>query len=108
MNSNIDLEAGQVAQATPRAGAFFHSFSSLFIPLEVLTVREEEVGNVETHEMDTLGPHTSRISSSPRPMSTGQNTNDEAQLVISQVQGASSICPCFLMQRRLFYFVTFV
>jgi hypothetical protein len=57
MGSDIDLEAGKAAQAAPRVGVFFHSFPSPSIPLEVLTVREEEVGAVETHGMDILGPH---------------------------------------------------
>ena len=99
MGSDIDLEAGQVAQATPRAGAFSHFFSSLPIPLEVLTVLEEEVGGVETHEMDSLGPHTIRVASSLQSVPTGQDIN-EAQLVVSQAEGASSICPCRLIQRR--------
>ena len=98
MSSNIDLEAGQVAQATPRAGAFFHSFSLLSIPLDLLTVREEEVGGVETHEMDILGPHTNSVASSLQVVSTGQDIN-EAQSVVSQAEGASSICPFCLIQR---------
>jgi hypothetical protein len=98
MSSNIDLEAGEVPQATPRAGAFFHSFSSLPIPLEVLTVCEEEVGGVETHEMDTIGPHTSSVANALHSVSTGQDIN-EAQSVVSQAEGATSICPCCLIQR---------
>jgi len=32
MGSNVDLETGQVAHATLRAGAFFHSSSPTSIP----------------------------------------------------------------------------
>ena len=98
MGSNIDLEAGRVAQATPRARAFFHSFSPLSIPLDVLTVREEEVGGVETHEMDTLGPHTSSVENPLPSVPTAQDIN-EAQSIVSQAEGATSICPCCLIQR---------
>jgi hypothetical protein len=83
MGSDIDLEAGQAAQATP---------------LEVLTVREEEVGAVETHEMDILGPHTSRVASSLQSVPTGQDIK-ESQSVVSQAEGATSICACCLIQR---------
>ena len=86
MSSNIDLEAGQFAQAAPP------------IPLDLLTVREEEVGGVQTHEMDILGPHTSSVASSLQSVSTGQDIN-EAQSVVSQAEGASSICPFCLIQR---------
>ena len=102
MGSDNNLEAGQVPQVTPRAGAFLHSFSSPTIPLEVLTVREEEVGGVETHKMDTLGPHTSRVAGSLQSVPTARDIN-EAQSAVSQpesqAEGATSICPCCLIQR---------
>jgi hypothetical protein len=107
MGSDIHLEAGQAAQATPRAGAFFHSFSSLSIlrQLKVLTaVCEEEVGSVETHEMDILGPHTNSAASSLQSVSTGQDIN-EAQSVVSRAEGATSICPCCLSHPELIIFV---
>ena len=104
MGSDIDLETGQVAQVTPRAGEFFHALITLH-PLEVLAVREEEVGRVETHEMDILGPHTSREASSLRSVPTGQNIN-EAQLVVSQAEGATSFFTCCLIYRQLFCSVT--
>jgi hypothetical protein len=97
MSSDIDLEAARVAQATPRAGAFFHSFSSLSIPLEVLTVHEEEVGDVEAYEMDTVRPHASSVAGSLQSVPTGQDI-DEAQAVVSQAEGATSVCPCCLIQ----------
>jgi len=71
LSSAVDLEAQQVAQVAPRAGA-------------------EEVGGAETHEMDILGSHTNSVASSLRlvSMSTGQDISDEAQPVISQVEGS--------------------
>ncbi len=66
-------------------------FSPFLIIAEVVKARKEEVEVAETHEMDILGPHTSRFASSPRPVSTGQDINDEALLVISQVEGVTSI-----------------
>jgi hypothetical protein len=90
MSSVIDLEAQQVAQATPRAGAFFplshHRRSG--------NGSQEEVEGAETHEMDILGPLTSSVASSLRSVSTGQDINDEAQSVVSQVEGVTSIWPC--------------
>jgi hypothetical protein len=63
--------AGQVAQAALRAGGFIYSFSSLSVQLEVSTVREEEVGGVETHAIDILKPHTNKVVvSSQRQMAT--------------------------------------
>jgi membrane protease subunit (stomatin/prohibitin family) len=96
MNSDIDLEAQQVAQAAPRAGSFF----PLSHPLKVVTARKEEVGGAETHEMDMLGPHTSIIVSSLRSVS-GQDIN-KAQSVVSQAEGVTSIWPCCRIPRRLF------
>ena len=81
-------------------------FSSFLIIAEVVTARKEEVEVAETHEMDILGPHTSRFASSPRPVSTGQDINDEALLVISQVEGVTSIFPCCLIPRRSLRSVT--
>jgi hypothetical protein len=83
MSSDIDLEAQQVAQATPHSGAFFSLF---LITVEVVMVRKEEVEGAETHEIDVLGPHTGSAASSLRPVSTGQDVN-EAQPVISQAEG---------------------
>ena len=102
MGSDIDLEVGQVAQATPHSGAISHSFSSLSIPLKVLTARGEEVGCVETHEMDTLGPHTSTVASPRQSVSTGQDIN-EAQLVVSQAEGATSIFPYCLIDMIILF-----
>ena len=62
----------------------------------MVTARKEEVGGADTHEMDVLGPLTSNASAeSPlRSVSTGQDANDEAQSVVSQAQGVTSIWPC--------------
>jgi hypothetical protein len=83
MNSDIDLEAQQVARAAPRAGAFFpvcrHRRSGN---------DSRDVGGAEIHEMDILGPSISR---------SGQDIN-ETQSVISQVEGVTSIWPCCLTQ----------
>jgi hypothetical protein len=102
MSSVIDLESQQAAQAPPRARAFF----PLLITVEVLTARNEEVEGAKTHEMDILGPHTSSVASSLRSASTGQDINDEAQSVISQVEGVISICPSCPIPRRRFCSVT--
>jgi hypothetical protein len=69
-------------------------FSRFLITFEVVTARKEEVEGAETHEMDILRPHTSGVASSLRSVSTGQDINDEAQSVVSQVEGVTSICPC--------------
>ena len=74
-------------------------FPLFLITNEVVTARKEEVEGAETHEMDILGPHTSNAASS---LSTGQDTNDEAQSVISQIEGVTSIWPCCLIPKRLF------
>ena len=100
MSSIIDLEAQQVAQATPPAGAF----SLFLITVEVVTASKEEAGGAETHEMDRLGPRTSSVASplsSLHSVSTGQEINDEAQSVVSQAQGATPVSPCCLIPRRL-------
>jgi hypothetical protein len=68
-------------------------FSLFLITVDVVTTRKEEVQGAETHEMDILGPHASSVASSLRSVSIGQDTNDEAQSVISQVEGVTSICP---------------
>jgi hypothetical protein len=83
-------------------------FSPFLIIPQVVTARKEEVEVAETHEMDILGPHTSRIASSLRLLSTGQDISDEAQSVISQpeVEGVTSICPCCLIPRRSLCSVT--
>lgn len=56
--------------------------------------------------MDILGLHTSSAASPLRPVSTGQDINDEAQSVISQLQGVTSIWYCCLVSRRLFCPIT--
>jgi hypothetical protein len=66
-------------------------FSLFLITVEVVTARKEEAERAETHQMDILGPHTSSVQSSLRLVSTGQDTNDEAQSVVSQVEGMASI-----------------
>jgi hypothetical protein len=83
-------------------------FSVFLITVEVVTTRKEEVEGAETHEMDILasGPHTSNAASSLRSVSTGQDINDEAQSVISQVKGVTSIWPSCLIPRRLSCSVT--
>jgi hypothetical protein len=87
MSSVIDVEAQLVAQATPRAGA---------TTVEMVTACKEEVEGAETHKMNILGPHVSShgVASSLRPVSTGQDINDEAQPVVQQPEGLTSICPC--------------
>jgi hypothetical protein len=107
MSSVIDLEAQQATQAAPRAGAFFplsHHHRSV-------TARNEEVEGAETREMvqmDNLGPLTSNVASSPRSASTGQDISDEAQPVVSHVEGVTPIWPSSfcLIPRRLFCSVT--
>jgi hypothetical protein len=82
-------------------------FSLFLITVEVVTARKEEVEVAETHEMDIQGgPHTSSVASSLRSVSTGQDINDEAQSVVSEVEGVTSICPCRRIPRRLFCSVT--
>jgi hypothetical protein len=81
-------------------------FSLFLITVEVVTARKEEVEGAETHQMDLLGPHTSVVASPLRSVSTGQDINDEAQSVVSQAEGVSSICPCCQIPRRLFCPVT--
>jgi hypothetical protein len=75
-------------------------FSLLLIIVEVVTARKEEVEGAETHQMDILGPHTGSA------VSAGQDINDEAQSVISQVEGVTSIWSYCLVPRRLFCSVT--
>jgi hypothetical protein len=72
----------------------------------VVTARKEEVKGAETHEMDILAPHTSSVASSLRSVSTGQDIDDEAQPVVSYVEGVTSIWPCYLILRRLSLSVT--
>jgi hypothetical protein len=87
MGSDIGLEAGKVAHATPHADAFSYPFSLLSIPLEVLTVCKEEVGGVETYEMDILGPHTSSIARSLRSVTIGkQGLWRQCQRILETVQ----------------------
>jgi hypothetical protein len=67
------------------------------------TAHEEEVGGVEMHEMDIIGPHPSSVAvaSSLQPVPTGQDIN-EAQSVVPQAEasGASSILPCYHLIQR--------
>ena len=79
---------------------------SLFLVAEVVTVREEEVEGAKTREIDKLEPHTSNLASPLRSVSTGQDINDEAQPVVSQGEGVTSIWPCCRIQIRLFCSVT--
>ena len=72
-------------------------FSLFLITAEVVTARKEEVEGGETHEMDIVG--TSGAASPLRSVSIGQDINDEALPVISQVEGVTSIWPCYLIQR---------
>jgi hypothetical protein len=69
-------------------------FSLFLITVEVVTARKEEVGGAETHEMDNLGPHTSNVATPLRSVSTGQDINDDAQPVVPQAEGVTSIWPC--------------
>jgi hypothetical protein len=67
-------------------------FSLFLITVEVVTFPKEEVGGSDTHEMDKLGPHTGNVASPPRSaVSTGQDINYEAQPVVSQAEGVTSI-----------------
>ena len=102
MSSVIDLEAQQVVQAAPPAGAF-----SLFhITVKVVTACKEEAEGAEMHEMDRLGPCISSLAGPLRSVSTGQENNDDAHLVVSQAEGVASISPCCVIPRRLFCSVT--
>jgi hypothetical protein len=76
-------------------------FSLFLITVEVVIVREEEVGGAETHNMDILGPYTGHVGSLLHSVSTGEDMN-EAQPLISQAKGVTSIFPCCLIPRRLF------
>jgi hypothetical protein len=104
MSSDIDLEAHQVTQAAPPAGTFF----PLLITVKVVMVREEEVEGAETHETDVHKPRTSSVAGSPRPVSTGQDINNEAQPVVPQAEGVTSICSAVASRfpRRLSFSVT--
>jgi hypothetical protein len=83
---------------------FLLSFISLSFRLEVLIVREEDVGGSETHEMSTFQPYTSSVASLPLPVCTGQDVGNVAQLVVSQAQpeGVTSISLSRRIQRHLF------
>ena len=102
MSSVFDLEAQQVAQAAPRAGTFF----LFLITAEVVTACKEEAEGAEKHEMDRLGPRTSSVASPLRSVSTGQEINDEAQSVVSQAEGVTSIYSRCVIPRRFFCFIT--
>jgi hypothetical protein len=81
-------------------------FSLFLVTVEVVTFREEGVGGTETREIDKLGPHTSSLPSPLRSVSTGQDINDEAQPVVSQAEGVTSIWPCCRIPSRLFCSIT--
>ena len=72
-------------------------FPLFLITAEVVTARAEEVEGAERHGMDILGPPTSTVASSLRPVSTDQDINDEAQPVVSPAEGTNSIFPFFLI-----------
>jgi hypothetical protein len=74
----------------------------------VVTARNEEVEGAETREMDNLAPLTSNVASSPRsvPTASAQDISDEAQRVVSPVEGVTFIWSCCLIPRRLFCSVT--
>jgi hypothetical protein len=60
----------------------------------MLIVREEEVGESESHEMATFQPYTGSVTSLPLPVSTtGQDVGNVAQPAVSQAQaeGVTSI-----------------
>ena len=59
----------------------------------MVTVHREEVEGSETHEMDILGPHASGVTSPLwSTVSTGHGISNEAQSVVSQAEGVTSIC----------------
>ena len=66
-------------------------FSLFLTTVKVVTARKEEVGGAETHEMNIIGAHASSAAGSLPPVSTVQDINDEAQSVISQIEGVTSI-----------------
>jgi hypothetical protein len=80
----------------------YHSFRQTL--LEVLIIREEEVGGSGTHEMATSHPYTSSVTSLSLPVSTGQDVGNVAPPVVSQPQaeGVTSISLCRHIQRHLF------
>ena len=86
MDSVIDLEAQQVAESMTPAGAFSplsHHRRSGNGP--------QGVEGAERHEMDILGPHISSVASPLRSVSTGQDTNDGAQPIVSQAEGGTPL-----------------
>jgi hypothetical protein len=80
--------------------------SIFLVTFKVITVREEEVGGDETHEMDKLGPHTSSPASPLRSVSAGQDINEEARPAVSPAEGVTSIHSFCRIPRRLFCSVT--
>jgi hypothetical protein len=74
-------------------------FSLFLITVEVVMARKEEVGGAETHDV----PYRSNVASSEplELVSTGPESPDinEAQFVISQVEGVISIWPFCLIPR---------
>jgi hypothetical protein len=75
------------------------------ITVEAVTAHKEEVEGAETHEMDILGSHAGSVASSLRSASTDQDIN-EAQSVVPQAERVTSIFPCCLILRRLFFSIT--
>jgi hypothetical protein len=76
-------------------------FSLFLITADVVIVREEDLGGAETHEMGSLGPHISSVTSPLRSVtvSAGQDINDEAQSVVSQPEGVAFSCLSCLIPR---------
>ena len=72
---------------------------------EVVIVREDKVGGVETHRMNIFKPPTSSVAISLPSVYTAQDIND-TQSIISQVEGVTSIWACCLNLRRSFCSVT--
>jgi hypothetical protein len=53
--------------------------------------------------MDVPGPHTGSVASSLQSVSTGRDINNEAQSVVSQAEGVTSIWPCLLHPRNDYF-----
>ena len=78
----------------------------LLVTVEVVTARKDDMRRSETLEMDKLGPLTSGVPSPLRSASTGQVINHEAQPVVPQAEGVTSIWSCCRIPRRLLCSVT--
>jgi hypothetical protein len=98
-----------VLNKLPRPRHVLVRFPLFFITADsdVVMICKEDVegADSERHEMDILGPHTSSVANSLRLASTSQDINYEAQPIVSQAEGVTSICPCCLFPRQLFYSV---